>query len=84
MTVTRLDMTTRESLLGGKRFGATGAYEVLRGTVTLAVDPAHPRNHNTWDTGTYTSALRTSQCQNRYSLTVEQLVEYLCIFDRRN
>jgi len=46
MAVTRLDMTTREPLLGGKRFGATGAYEVLRGTVTLAVDPAHPRNHN--------------------------------------
>ena len=42
-------MTTREPLLGGKSFGATGAYEVLRGTVTFAVDPAHPRHHDITD-----------------------------------
>jgi hypothetical protein len=47
MAVTRLDITTREPLVGGKPFGVTGAYEVLRGTVTLSVlrgsEPgAHP------------------------------------------
>ena len=26
-----------------------GAYEVLCGTVTLAVDPAHPRHHDITD-----------------------------------
>ena len=49
MAVIHLDMTTREPLLGGKSFGATGAYEVLRGTVTFAVDPAHPRHHDITD-----------------------------------
>ena len=49
MAVLHLDMTTREPLLGGKSFGATGAYEVLRGTVTFAVDPAHPCNHDITD-----------------------------------
>ena len=49
MAVTRIDMTTREPLLGGQHFGATGAYEVLHGTVTLAVDPAHPRQRDITD-----------------------------------
>jgi hypothetical protein len=49
MAVTRLDITAREPLLGGKSFGATGAYEVLRGTVTFAVDPTHPRHHDITD-----------------------------------
>ena len=49
MAVTRLDITAREPLLGGKPFGATGAYEVLRGTVTFAVDPVHPRHHDITD-----------------------------------
>ena len=49
MAVTRLDITARELLLGGKPFGVTGAYEVLRGTVTFAVDPAHPRHHDITD-----------------------------------
>lgn len=49
MAVTHLDITTREPLLGGKHFGATGAYEVLRGTVTFAVDPTHPRNQGITD-----------------------------------
>ena len=49
MAVTRLDLTAREPLLGGKSFGATGAYEVLRGTVTFAVDPAHPCHHDITD-----------------------------------
>jgi hypothetical protein len=44
MSVTRLDITARSPLLDGKPFGATGPYEVLRGTVTFAVDPTHPHN----------------------------------------
>ncbi len=42
MAVTRLDITSREPLLDGKAFGATGAYEVLHGSVTFAADPTHP------------------------------------------
>ena len=49
MAVTRLDITARESLLGGKSFGSTGAYEVLRGTVTFAVDPTHPHHRDITD-----------------------------------
>ena len=49
MAVTCLDITTREPLLAGKPFGATGAYEVLHGTVSFAVDPVHPRHHDITD-----------------------------------
>ena len=49
MAVLHLEITTREPLLGGKSFGDTGAYEVLRGTVTFAVDPAHPCHHDITD-----------------------------------
>lgn len=49
MAVTRLDITTREPLLDGKPFGATGAYDVLRGTVTFGVDPTHPRHRDIAD-----------------------------------
>ena len=49
MAVTHLDLTAREPLFGGKSFGATGAYEVLRGTVTFAVNPTHPRHHDITD-----------------------------------
>lgn len=44
MSVTRLDITSRGPLLDGKPFGTTGPYEVLRGIVTLAVDPTQPHN----------------------------------------
>jgi hypothetical protein len=49
MAVTRLDIVERVPLLGGKRFGATGSYEVLRGRMAFAVDPAHPRNRGITD-----------------------------------
>jgi hypothetical protein len=49
MAMTCLALTAREPLLGGKSFGITGAYEVLRGTVTFAVDPVHPRHHDITD-----------------------------------
>src|SRR5918997_1406182 len=42
MAVTQLTVTERSPLLGGKRFGATGSYEVLKGRI--AFDPAYPRN----------------------------------------
>jgi hypothetical protein len=44
MAVTQLTVTERSPLLGGKRFGATGSYEVLKGRIAFGVDPAHPRN----------------------------------------
>jgi hypothetical protein len=44
MSVTALDITVREPLLGGKAFGPTGPYEVLKGTVTFAVEPTYPGN----------------------------------------
>ncbi|MGE3540434.1 MAG: alpha/beta hydrolase domain-containing protein [Candidatus Tectimicrobiota bacterium] len=40
MAVTRLDISVREPLLNGKAFGKTGPYEILRGSVTFAADPA--------------------------------------------
>jgi hypothetical protein len=49
MAVTRLDLISREPLLGGQTFGAAGAYEVLKGTVTFTADPAHPCNQGITD-----------------------------------
>jgi hypothetical protein len=42
--VTRIEIATREPVLGGRSFGDVGAYEKLRGTVYFAVDPTNPRN----------------------------------------
>jgi hypothetical protein len=44
MAITQLAVTERSPLLGGKRFGATGSYEMLKGHITFGVDPVHPRN----------------------------------------
>jgi hypothetical protein len=49
MAVTQVDIAERTPLLGGKGFGATGAYEVLKGRLSFAVDPAHPRNRDITD-----------------------------------
>ncbi len=49
MGVTRLEITQRSPLLGGQSFGSAGPYELLRGTVTCAVDPAHSRNRSIVD-----------------------------------
>ena len=47
--------TTRSDRTGStprrKHFGATGAYEVLKGRLTFRVDPAHPRNRDITDIG---------------------------------
>ncbi len=42
--VTRVDVTARQDLLGGMRFGDVGAYEQIRGRIYFEVDPRHPRN----------------------------------------
>jgi len=47
--VTRIEITSRESLAGGIEFGAVGAYEKLRGTAFFEVDPSDPRNAVVFD-----------------------------------
>lgn len=42
--VVRVVVTTREDLLGGKRFGATGSYEKITARVHFALDPSNPHN----------------------------------------
>ena len=42
--VTRIEIASRTDVLGGKPFGASGAYEKIVGKVLFSVDPAHPRN----------------------------------------
>lgn len=49
MAVMRLDISERSPLLGGQPFGSTGAYEMLRGRITFAIDPTHPRNRSIAD-----------------------------------
>jgi hypothetical protein len=42
--VTRVEISSKQDVLGGKSFGAVGAYEKLTGKVYFAVDPTNPRN----------------------------------------
>ena len=42
--VTRVEITSRVDVLGGKAFGSVGAYEKLYGTVYFAVDPNNEHN----------------------------------------
>jgi alpha/beta hydrolase family protein len=42
--VMRVDIQRREDILGGKTFGAAGAYEKLVGRAYFAVDPTNPHN----------------------------------------
>src|SRR5437588_9881293 len=42
--VARVEAISRRDVLGGKTFGAAGAYELLTGKVHFVVDPADPRN----------------------------------------
>jgi hypothetical protein len=42
--ITGIEIHTRESLVGGAAFGATGAYTRLNGTAFGELDPAHPGN----------------------------------------
>jgi hypothetical protein len=47
--VTRIEITSRADVLGGKPFGLAGPYEKIIGKVFFAVDPAHPRNKSIVD-----------------------------------
>jgi hypothetical protein len=42
--VTRVEISSRKEVLGGKNFGATGAYEKLTGKIYFAIDPKNPHN----------------------------------------
>src|SRR5712671_524714 len=42
--VTRVEISSRQDVLGGKSFGTVGAYEKLTGKVYFAVDPNNPHN----------------------------------------
>jgi hypothetical protein len=43
--VTRIEIASRTDILGGRPFGAAGAYEKIAGKVHFSVDPIHPRNN---------------------------------------
>jgi len=45
----RLEITEQRDVLNGQRFGATGAYEFLRGRAYFAVDPKLPANSRITD-----------------------------------
>src|SRR5258707_351992 len=42
--VTRVEISSRQDVLGGKAFGAVGAYEKLTGKVYFAVSVGNPHN----------------------------------------
>ena len=42
--VTRVEISSRQDVLGGKAFGSVGSYEKLTGKVYFAVSPDNPRN----------------------------------------
>lgn len=47
--VTRVEITSRVDVLGGKPFGLAGPYKKIIGKVFFAVDPADPRNKSIVD-----------------------------------
>src|SRR5437879_6350780 len=42
--VTRVEISSRQDVLGGKSFGTVGPYEKLSGKVYFAIDPKNPHN----------------------------------------
>jgi hypothetical protein len=42
--VTRVEISSRQDVLGGKSFGSAGPYEKLIGKVYFAIDPKNPHN----------------------------------------
>jgi hypothetical protein len=42
--VTRVAITSRDTVAGGQEFGGTGPYERLVGTIDFAIDPGDPHN----------------------------------------
>ena len=49
--VTRVEIRSTIDALGGRSFGSVGAYELLKGTIFFAVDPANPSNRVIADLG---------------------------------
>ena len=49
--VTGLEVHARSVVLGGKSFGAAGAYEKIAGTIRFAADSTHPLNQRVTDIG---------------------------------
>jgi hypothetical protein len=49
--VTRVEITSRRDVLGGRPFGSTGPYELVAGKIHFAVDPTTPRNAIVVDIG---------------------------------
>jgi len=49
--VTRVEVTERSDLAGGRSFGAAGPYEAIRGKIWFALDPGNPYNHRIVDLG---------------------------------
>jgi len=47
--VTSLEIHNRATVLDGRPFGATGAYEKIAGTIRFAVDPTHPLHQRVTD-----------------------------------
>ena len=42
--VSRVEITSRRDVAGGRSFGSTGTYERLTGKIYFAIDPANARN----------------------------------------
>jgi hypothetical protein len=42
--VSRVEITTRRDVAGGRSFGSTGPYEQIVGKLFFAIDPANKRN----------------------------------------
>ena len=42
--VSRIDIESREDVLGARSFGVAGAYETLQGTIYFTLDPEAPGN----------------------------------------
>lgn len=69
-SLVELDIAAPESFAGGASFGATGAYETLRGRVTFAVDPDAPAQATVTDLA---HAPRDADGRVRFSATFEIL-----------
>lgn len=68
--LTRVEIQTREDVLGGKAFGPAGAYEKLIGVAYFSADPANPRNRIIADLD---KAPRNSQGRVEYSADIHIL-----------
>jgi hypothetical protein len=68
--LTRVDVKTREDVLGGKPFGAAGPYERIIGVAYFSADPKNPRNQIVADLD---KAPRNSQGRVEYSADIHIL-----------